>query len=133
MKKGHSFDPDHKHGEAKDPYHTLATLEAKKASDYASKLVQARAHPAVLAGLRAISYRTCSFTSLGAYGKDTVKSLNGLAGYLKKQLQAAARLTPRADGRSPQFVVGRFRFAARAKLQAALLQGNGLLATEVGL
>ena len=59
------------------------------------------------------------FTSLGAYGKDTVKSLNGLAGYyLKKQLQAATLLMPRADGRS---------------VQAALLQGNGLLATEVGL
>ena len=52
---------------------------------------------------------------------------------LKKQLQADARLIPRADGRSVQFVVGRFRFAARAKLQAALLQGNSLLATEVGL
>ena len=131
--KGHSFNPDHAHGEAADPYHTLAILEAKKATAYASKLAQVRAHPAVLAGLRAINYKTCAFTSLGAYGKDTVKSLNGLAGYLKKQLQAAARLIPRADGRSVQFVVGRFRFAARAKLQAALLQGNSLLATEVGL
>ena len=44
-----------------------------------------------------------------------------------------ARLTSRADGISVQFVVGRFRFAARAKLQAAILQGNSVLATEVGL
>ena len=108
-------------------------METKKADSYASQLLAARMHPSVLCGLRAINYKTCSFNSLGAYGKGTTKCINGAAGFMKKRLVAEARLVPRADGKQPQDVSGRFRFMSRANLQVALMRGNGLLANLVGL
>ena len=62
----------------------------------------ARSAAAVSAGLRVITYITCSFTSLGALGMGTVKCLNAAAGYLKKRAVAVARTAPRDDGLAPQ-------------------------------
>ena len=129
----HPFNPEHCHGEAEDPTTAMGKMETKKADSYASQLLAARTHPSVLCGLRAINYKTCSFNSLGAYGKGTTKCINGAAGFMKKRLVAEARLVPRADGKQPQDVSGRFRFMSRAKLQVALMRGNGLLANLVGL
>ena len=39
----------------------------------------------VRSGLRAVTYRTCSFTSLGALGSGMSKCINGAAGFLKKR------------------------------------------------
>jgi hypothetical protein len=128
----HDFDPSHKHGEAEDPTTALGKMEKDKLDSYTDQLSHARHHQAVLSGLRRVCYHTTSFTSLGAYGKGTVKCLNGAAGFLKKRLTAECLLAPRADGKRPQDVAGRFRFVSRAKLQVALMRGNGLLAAEVG-
>ena len=96
-------------------------------------LDEARSARAVSAGLRVIVYTTCSFSSLGALGKGTVKCLNAAAGHLKKRAVLAARSAPRADGLTPQRLSGLFRFRSRCELQAALMRGNGLIAAEVGL
>ncbi len=70
---------------------------------------------AVTTGLRVISYTvtTCSFTSLGALGKGTVKCLGAAVGYLKKRAVTAARSAPRADGLTPQgsLACSGFKFA----------------------
>ena len=119
--------------EASDPCSTLRKCEAAKAQAYAHVLDIARAAPAVTSGLRVIVYHTCSFTSLGALGKGTVKCLNGAAGHLKRCAVAAARAAPRADGLTPQKLSALFRFRVRCQLQAAIMRGNGLIAAEVGL
>ena len=111
----------------------LYKVESAKAASYAHVLDGARSAAAVTSGLRVIVYNTCSFTSLGALGKGTVKCLNAAAGYLKKRAVAAARAAPRADGFTPQRLSGLFRFRVRCELQAALMRGNGLIAAEVGL
>ena len=108
-------------------------MEKTKAASYAHVLDEARAAAAVTSGLRIVVYTTCSFTSLGALGKGSVKCLNAAAGFLKKRAVAAARSAPRADGLTPQRLSGLFRFRVRCELQAALMRGNGLIAAEVGL
>ena len=89
--------------------------------------------PHLLNLLSLVVYHTCSFTSLGALGKGTVKCLNGAAGHLKRCAVAAARAAPRADGLTPQKLSALFRFRVRCELQAAILRGNGLIAAEAGL
>ena len=128
----------HIEGEATDPLSTLKKVEGVKDKSYAHVLDAhvldaARSAPAVTSGLRVIVYTTCSFTSLGALGKGTVRCLNAAAGFLKKRAVTAARAAPRADGLTPQRLSGLFRFRVRCELQAALLRGNGLIAAEVGL
>ena len=129
----HPLCNSHIAAEANDPLSTLRKVEAAKAADYAHVLDGPRSAAAVTAGLRVISYTTCSFTSLGALGKGTVKCLGAAAGYLKKRAVTAARSAPRADGLTPQRLSGLFRFRVRCELQAALMRGNGLIAAEVGL
>jgi len=92
----------HIEGEALDPLSTLRKVEGVKAASYAHVLDGARSATAVSAGLRVITYTTCSFTSLGALGMGTVKCLNAAAGYLKKRAVAVARTAPRDDGLAPQ-------------------------------
>ena len=87
----------------------------------------------VSAGLRVITYTTCSFTSLGALGIGTVRCLNAAAGYLKKRAVAVDRTAPRDDGFAPQRLSALFRFRVRCELQAAIMRGNWLIAAEVGL
>ena len=129
----HPLCATHIGAEAADPLSTLHKVEAVKAQSYAHVLDQARAASAVTAGLRVVTYHTCSYTSLGALGSGTVKCLNGAAGFLKARATRAARLAPRADGLTPQMLSGRLRFLARCQIQAAIMRGNGLIAAEVGL
>ena len=129
----HPLCDTHITAEASDPLATLRKVEAAKGVAYAHVLDGARSAAAVIAGLRVIVYNTCSFTSLGALGKGTVKCLNAAAGLLKRRAVAAARAAPRADGLTPQRLSGMFRFRVRCELQAAILRGNGLIAAEAGL
>ena len=55
-----------------------------------------------------------------------VKNMKHCAADLQKR-------RPRDDGLTPQQLSKRFRFKARAMLQAAILRGNGLLAASVGV
>ena len=87
----------------------------------------------VRSGLRAVTYRTCSFTSLGALGTGMVKCINGAASFLKTRARELLSDMPRADGLSPQRVAGRFRFLARCSIQAAIMSGNAVIARSVGL
>ena len=130
---GHPLCDSHIKNETTDPLSTLGKVEKTKAASYAHVLDEARAAAAVTSGLRIVVYTTCSFTSLGALGKGSVKCLNAAAGFLKKRAVAAARSAPRADGLTPQRLSGLFRFRVRCELQAALMRGNGLIAAEVGL
>ena len=129
----HPLCDSHIEAEATDPLSTLRKVESTKAASYAHVLDGARSAAAVTSGLRVIVYNTCSFTSLGALGKGTVRCLNAAAGYLKKRAVAAARAAPRADGLTPQRLSGMFRFRVRCELQAAIMRGNGQIAAEVGL
>ena len=129
----HPLCDTHIRAETSDPLSTLKKVEGVKAASYAHVLDEARSARAVSAGLRVIVYTTCSFSSLGALGKGTVKCLNAAAGHLKKRAVLAARSAPRADGLTPQRLSGLFRFRSRCELQAALMRGNGLIAAEVGL
>ena len=128
-----SVKKSHIRAETTDPLSTLKKVEGVKDTSYAHVLDAARSAPAVTSGLRIIVYTTCSFTSLGALGKGTVRCINAAAGFLKKRAVTAARAAPRADGLTPQRLSGLFRFRVRCELQAALLRGNGLIAAEVGL
>ena len=85
------------------------------------------------AGVRIIIYRTCAFTSLGELGKGTVKFVNGAAGFLKKRLVDEHGRRPPLDGQTPQQHSAKLRFLTRARLQAAILAGNGLVAVTAGL
>ena len=129
----HPLCDSHIEAEATDPLSTLRKVESTKAASYAHVLDGARSAAAVTSGLRVTVYNTCSFTSLGALGKGTVRCLNAAAGYLKKRAVAAARAAPRADGLTPQRLSGMFRFRVRCELQAAIMRGNGQIAAEVGL
>ena len=127
---GHPLCPTHIEGESNGTARVLDKLEQSKIDDYVGQLDAARHHPSVLAGLRVVNFKACVFTSLGEYG-GTVKFINAAAGLLKKREDARRR--PRADGCAPSNVSARFRSALRAKLQIALMRGNGMIATEVGL
>ena len=111
--------------------HTLHTLEKDKGLQYEPHMARLRNVAVVRSGLRAVTYRTCSFTSLGALGSGMSKCINGAAGFLKKRELLAD--VPRADGLSPQRVAGRFQFLARCCIQAAIMSGNAAIARSVGL
>ena len=64
---------------------------------------------------------------------EAIKFINAAAGYLKKRAVADACIAPRADGSTPSKLSAAFRSSLRAKLQIALMKGNGMIATEVGL
>jgi hypothetical protein len=129
----HPHSPAHHLGERSDPYHAMGKSETKKAGSYRTQLLQAKSHPAVTAGVRVIIYRTCAFTSLGELGKGTVKFVNGAAGFLKKRLVDEHERRPPLDGQTPQQHSAKLRFLTRARLQAAILAGNGLIAVTAGL
>ena len=59
--------------------------------------------------------------------------INGSAGFLKQRELSDSLRSPRSDGLDPQTVAGRFRFLARARIQAAILSGNAIIARFVGL
>jgi hypothetical protein len=112
---------------------TLQYLQNKKEGEYTAKLASARRARSVVLGHRVIVFWACAFTSLGEYGLQTIKCLNAAASFLKVNVRDAATRGPRDDGLSPGAVAARFRFSLRAKLQAAILRGNALLALCVGL
>jgi hypothetical protein len=128
---GHPLSPTHFPKEVDDSMHTLHTLEKDKGLQYEPHMARLRNVAVVRSGLRAVVYRTCSFTSLGALGSGMSKCINGAAGFLKKRELLAD--VPRADGLSPQRVAGRFRFLARCCIQAAIMSGNAAIARSVGL
>ena len=110
---------------------SIHTLERDKERLYMPHMDRLRSVAVVRAGLRAVTYRTCSFTSLGALGTGMVKCINGAASFLKTRELLSDM--PRADGLSPQRVAGRFRFLARCSIQAAIMSGNAVIARSVGL
>ena len=122
----HHLCDSHIEAEATDPLSTLRKVESTKAASYAHVLDGARSAAAVTSGLRVIVYNTCSFTSLGALGKGTVRCLNAAAGYLKKRAVAAARAAPRADGLTPQRLSGMFgsAFVASFRLPSCVAMGR---------
>jgi hypothetical protein len=130
---GHPLSPTHINGELSGDARVIDKMEKVKNDSYAVQLDAARHHASVLCGMRVINFKACAFTSLGEYGKGTVKFINAAAGFLKKRAVADACRAPRDDGLSPAKLSARFRSALRAKLQVALMKGNGMLATEVGL
>jgi hypothetical protein len=69
----HPLCDSHIGAEATDPLSPLRKVESTKAASYAHVLDGARSAAAVTSGLRVIVYNTCSFTSLGALGKGTVR------------------------------------------------------------
>ena len=72
----HPLCESHIEGEALDTLSTLRKVEGVKAASSAYVLDGARSAAAVSAGLRVITYTTCSFTSLGALRMGTVRCLN---------------------------------------------------------
>ena len=66
-------------------------------------------------------------------GKGMTSCINGSAGFLKQRELSDSLRSPRSDGLDPQTVAGRFRFLARARIQAAILSGNAIIARFVGL
>ena len=107
----------------------------KKKALYTQALDMLRSAQACVSGLRKVVFRPCGFTSLGALSKDSVKFINGAAGLLKFRASAAQAQArrPRDDGLTPQQLAKQFRFTARARIQAAILKGNSLIASAVGL
>jgi hypothetical protein len=130
---GHPLSPSHfeRGRERTDPTHTLTSLDQAKAVKYREYLERARAARAVTSGMRVVVFRSCSFTSLGALGKDMIKFINGAAGYCKRL--GTLSDTPRDDGLLPPRVAGLLRFRTRAAIQAAILTGNAQIARAVGL
>ena len=105
----------------------------KKKELYTQAVDMLRSAQACVSGMRKVVFRPCGFTSLGALSKDSIKFINGAAGLLKCQATVAQALRPRDDGLTPQQLAKRFRFIARARIQAAILKGNSLIAASVGL
>ena len=130
---GHPLSPTHINGELSGAARVIDKMEKVKNDSYAVQLDAANHHPSVLCGMRVVNFKACAFTSLGEYGKGTVKFINAAAGFLKKRATADECRAPRDDGLSPAKLSARFRFTLRAKLQAAIMKGNGMLATTVGL
>ena len=83
----------------------------------------------MLYGRRKIVFWPCAFTSLGEYGMGTTLCMNAIVAFFRHEAERKIRL----DGLKPVLLAAVFRFSLRAKLQAALLKGNGYLATSVGL
>ena len=106
----------------------LAKKEKLKEGEYAAKLAEMRKSLSVVHGAKKIVFLPCAMTSLGEYGKQMVKFIHIAASHLKSRNQA-----PRDDGASAASLTARFRFSLRAEIQAAILKGNGMLASFVGL
>ena len=121
------------HGEKHDPLFAMGRAAKRKREKYQPHIDMLRSAQAVVAGLRKIVFRPCAFTSLGGLSADSVKFINAAAGLLKHKATAALRLRPRDDGLLPQQLAKRLRFRARAMIQAAIMRGNSLLASAVGL
>ena len=119
--------------EQTDHLRTIHDLEQAKAASYDAIIDIARTASAVRSGLRSVVYRTCAFTSLGDLGKGMTSCINGAAGFLKQRELADSLRSPRSDGLEPQIVAGRFRFLARARIQAAILSGNAIIARFAGI
>jgi len=62
-----------------------------------------------------------------------VKFVNAAASFVKERAGHHQALHPRDDGLSPPQLAKRFRFRTRALLQAAILNGNALIARTAGL
>jgi len=120
-------------GELDNPRHAMDQASKKKKALYTQALDMLRSAQACVSGLRKVVFRPCGFTSLGALSKDSVKFINGAAGLLKFRASAAQARRPRDDGLTPQQLAKQFRFNARARIQAAILKGNSLIAFAVGL
>lgn len=120
-------------GELDNPRHAMDQASKKKKALYTQALDMLRSAQACVSGLRKVVFRPCGFTSLGALSKDSVKFINGAAGLLKFRASAAQARRPRDDGLTPQQLAKQFRFSARARIQAAILKGNSLIASAVGL
>ena len=121
------------HGELTDPLYAMDRAAKKKKELYTQAVDMLRSAQACVSGMRKVVFRPCGFTSLGALSKDSIKFINGAAGLLKCQATVAQALRPRDDGLTPQQLAKRFRFIARARIQAAILKGNSLIAASVGL
>jgi hypothetical protein len=106
----------------------LDSEEKRKGNDYEQPLALLRSAQACVAGLRKVVFRACAFTSLGGLSKQSVKFVNGTASFVKERAGHHQMLHPRDDGLTPPQLAKRFRFRARALLQAAILNGNALIA-----
>ena len=116
-----------------DPLDLLANEEKRKGKGYARPLALLRSAQACVAGLRMVVFRACAYSSLGELSKQAVKFINAAAGSAKQRAVEQQRLHPRDDGLTPQQLTKRFRFRARALIQAAILSGNALIASTAGL
>lgn len=116
-----------------DSMKLLEEEEKCKEDGYKQPLALLRAAQACRAGLRKIVFRACAYTSLGRLSAQSVKFINAAAGFTKQRAVELQRLRPRDDGLTPQQLAKRFRFRARALIQAAILNGNALIATTAGL
>ena len=125
---GHPLSPSHLSGDLSGRAKTLDKLKANKTTKYSEYLASLRAHPSVTHGHKSICFRVCAFTSLGEYGPDTVKFINAAAKRVKDRTDLEAW-----NGLSPTIVSARFRFFTRAKLQAAIMKGNAIIACSAGL
>ena len=120
---GHPFSPSNAQIDV------LAKLSALKEDHYAEVLTALRSTNAVLFGQKKIVFWPCAFTSLGEYGMSTTLCMNAIVAFFRHEAERKIRL----DGLKPVLLAAVFRFSLRAKLQAALLKGNGYLATAVGV
>ena len=111
----------------------LDNEEKRKGKDYEQPLALLRTAQACVAGMRKVIFRACAFTSLGGLSKQSVKFVNGAASFVKERAGHHQTLHPRDDGLTPPQLAKRFRFRARALLQAAILMGNALIARTAGL
>ena len=107
--------------------------EKRKGKEYEQPLALLRSAQACVAGMRKVVFRACAFTSLGGLSMQSVKFVNGAASCVKQRAVDQQALHPRDDGLTPPKLAARFRFRARALLQAAILNGNALIARTAGL
>ena len=123
----------HIRSELANPLASMEEAEKKKKATYEQPLAMLRSAQACVAGLRKVVFLACAFTSLGALGKGSKQFVNSAAGFMKHRAADLQKRRPRDDGLTPQQLTKRFRFKARAMLQAAILRVNGLLAASVGV
>ena len=106
----------------------MAKKEKLNNDEYSQKLIQMRSSLAVMRGAKRIIFLACVMTSLGEYGKQMREFILTAAEHFKLHSE-----DERDDGLSVETRAARFRFALRANIQAAILKGNGMLATVVGV
>ena len=116
-----------------DSLQLLEDEEKKKGKDYEQPLALMRSAQACVGGVRKVVFWACAFSSLGEMSKQSAKFINGAAGFSKQCAARLQSLHPRDDGQTPQQLAKRFRFRARALIQAAILTGNALIARTAGL